>query len=87
MASKRGQYAIIAADRSEITGECKSRRLSVSKYRDGVEGPVSGYELKHVVLGENEDGEPFGSCAIVATEEAAADKAPIGYGTDFSTTP
>jgi hypothetical protein len=60
-----------AADRNEITGECKNRRLSVSKYRDGSEGPVSGYELKHVTLGENEDGEPFGSCAIVATGEAA----------------
>ena len=35
-----------AADRNEMTGECKNRRLSVSKYRDGVEGPVSGYELK-----------------------------------------
>ena len=60
-----------AADRSEMTGECKNWRLIVSKYRDGVEGPVSGYELKHVILGENEDGEPFGSCAIVPTVEAA----------------
>jgi hypothetical protein len=57
-----------AADRNEVTGECKNRRLSVSKYRDGIEGPMSGYELKRVTLGENEDGEPFGSCAIVATD-------------------
>ena len=57
-----------AANRNEQTGECRNRRLSVSKYRDGVEGPVSGYELKYVTLGTNEDGEPFGSCTVIATD-------------------
>ena len=57
-----------AADRDEVTGECKNRCLSLSKYRDGPEGPISGYSLEYIELGLDEDGEPFKAPAITLTD-------------------
>ena len=57
-----------AADRNEVTGECSNRCLSIVKYRDGLEGFVSGYEFKFIELGEDEDGEPFDAPAIALTD-------------------
>jgi AAA domain len=52
------------ADRVESTGECRNRRLILSKYRDGAEGAIGSYDLQFIELGEDEDGEPFAAPAI-----------------------
>ena len=57
------------AEREPNTGQCGNRSLFLSKNRDGVEGPLSGFELKFIELGTDDDGEPFGSCAIELTNE------------------
>lgn len=59
------------ADRNEMTGECQNRRLTVSKHRDGPEGPIGSFELNPFPLGLDDRGESFGTCVINFTGEAA----------------
>jgi len=62
-----------AADRSELTGKCENRCLYLSKYRDGPEGFISGYDFKFIELGKDEDGEPFSAPAIIPTDSGSAE--------------
>jgi hypothetical protein len=52
------------ADREPLTGECRNRRVVVEKHRDGPEGPIGGFELTLVELGEDDGCEPCTSRAI-----------------------
>lgn len=52
------------AERNNKTGQCGNRRVIVEKNRDGVEGPVGGFDLCFVELGKDEEGQPYGSCGI-----------------------
>jgi hypothetical protein len=54
----------VLADRDDVTGDVKNRRLAVAKARDGVEGPIAPFSLRWVQLDVGEDGEPFGSCIV-----------------------
>jgi putative DNA primase/helicase len=51
-----------------VRGEVGRREFCISKSRDGVEGPVSDYQLDIVELGEDEDGDPITSCVIEPVE-------------------
>jgi hypothetical protein len=54
----------VLADRNEITGQCRDRRIALAKSRVGEEGWTSPFDLQFVKLGEDEDGEPYGACYV-----------------------
>jgi hypothetical protein len=62
-AFQAGADAIISvtAERDGNTGKATSRAFSLSKSRTGSEGPISGFDVIHMDLGIDEDGEPFGA--------------------------
>lgn len=54
----------ILADRDQTTGQCNNRRIALTKSRVGEEGWNTSFDLRFVVLGEDEDGELFGACYV-----------------------
>jgi hypothetical protein len=56
----------VLADRNEITGEVGNRALALSKTRDGEEGPIGPFDLKHIEIGTDDNGKPWGAAAISA---------------------
>lgn len=62
-----GADAVISvlADRDELTGQVSNRSLALAKSRVGEEGPIAPFDLKGVLIGEDEDGDPVTSCIIV----------------------
>jgi hypothetical protein len=68
----RGNVDVILActcDRDELTGKTSNHQISLTKSRDGPEGPISAYNLKVVDLGEDEDGDPYTTCIVEFTNE------------------
>ncbi len=63
------------ANRSRVAGTCSDRQFAVTKYRDGPEGPIGGYDLKFIQLDVDEDDAPDGAMAINFT---GADTAKAG---------
>jgi hypothetical protein len=55
---------ICLADRQALTGVCKNYRVIVEKHRDGPEGPIGGFDLPLIELGQDDDDEPFFSRAV-----------------------
>jgi hypothetical protein len=45
-------------------GNVRNRRAAIEKSRDGVEGPIGGFDLGWTALGIDDAGEAFGSCFI-----------------------
>lgn len=62
----------VMADRNETTGAASNRRLSLAKSRDGVEGPISGFELAEFRLGVDEDLQSVTTCTIRPVDAPAA---------------
>lgn len=60
----------LLAERDNTTGEVSNRRVALGKQREGEEGPLTGFELRFISLGENEYGDEFGSCAIEPCDAA-----------------
>lgn len=68
-AFKAGADVVISvlAERNEITGRCGNRSVALSKSRNRDEGPLSTFQLEFTALGTDEDGDSYGSCAVVAS--------------------
>lgn len=64
----------ILADRDELTGTCKNRRMVHSKNRHGEEGPISNFELheSEITLGDQEARVPI--IVLVGGEVKAGQK-------------
>jgi hypothetical protein len=60
------------ADMDALSGIASNRELVCTKARDGVQGPISPFELKFLELGVDEDGETYGSCYVLPTEDGAS---------------
>lgn len=71
-AYRAGADAVLSVlgTRDEVAGTCRDRSVAVAKSRTGQEGPVSGFDLIEMAMGENRYGEPFYSCAIGQTNIA-----------------
>lgn len=54
-------------DRDETTGICTNRRWVHVKSRSGEEGEAHAFELQHVFLGVDQNGEEIGAAKIVRT--------------------
>lgn len=54
----------VLANRNQVTGEVTERSLNLAKTRFGEEGPISGFNLKFVQLGADDDGEAYGACVV-----------------------
>lgn len=61
----------VLADRNKSTGIVSNRRLALAKSRTREEGPISGFDLAPIPIGLDEDGEVYGSCAVVPNANAA----------------
>ncbi len=59
----------VLADREELAGESRNRRISMNKNRDGPEGPIGSFDLKFIELGVDDYGDPYGACAVEPTED------------------
>jgi hypothetical protein len=57
----------VLADIDPLTGRASNRELVLAKARDGEQGPLSPFELEWIKLGFDEDGDDYGSCAVVPT--------------------
>lgn len=62
----------VNATRNEITGKVTNRTAAIAKYRDGEEGEIGGFDLTRVTLGEDEYGDPWGSCAVTPNQAATS---------------
>jgi len=77
----RGSSSLRAALDYEIqhrvveSGDAKTIALVGKKMKDGAEMEECHFELTYVALGEDEDGEEFGSCVIRATASDKVDAA------------
>jgi Mrp family chromosome partitioning ATPase len=60
----------VTANRNELTGQTDNRQLAITKQRDGIEGPISCFDLEYVTLGLEPDGEAFGSCIVIPNDRA-----------------
>jgi hypothetical protein len=54
----------VLADRDDVSGDVKNRRLALAKARDGIEGPIAPFDLEWVALDVEHAGKPFGTCII-----------------------
>lgn len=54
----------VLADRDQINGRVENRRVSLSKSRDDVTGPIAPFDLRYVQVGVNEDGDEYGACYV-----------------------
>jgi AAA domain len=54
-----------------VSGQVSEQRLAVRKRRDGQAGIEHGFTVESVNLGEDEDGDPIQSCAVVFSPVAA----------------
>ena len=68
----------VLAKRDAATGGVSARELAMTKARDGEEGQLSGFALRFVPLGLDDDGEAFGSCRVepIAALTGATRKTP-----------
>ena len=76
----------VLAERNETTGTVTNRRLALAKSRTREEGPISGFDLRVVPLGIDEDGEVFDSCIVVPNTGSGATfrtKNPVASHRDF----
>ena len=58
----------VLADIHPLTGRASNRELVCAKARDGEEGPLSGFALEFIELGNDTDNEPYGSCCVIPAE-------------------
>jgi hypothetical protein len=58
----------VLADIDPMSGRASNRELVCAKARDGVEGPISPFDLEFVPIGIDDDGDIFGSCCVVPNE-------------------
>ena len=61
----------VLADINPLSGATSNRELVFAKARDGVQGPLSPFDLQFVKLGIDEYGEDYGSCCVVPIEGAS----------------
>jgi hypothetical protein len=61
----------VLADVDPLSGKTSNRELVCAKARDGEQGPLSPFELEWVGLGVDDDGEAYGSCAVIPSEGAS----------------
>jgi hypothetical protein len=59
------------ADRNEITGEASNRTPALAKSRVNPEGPIAPFDLSFMPLGEDEDGDVYGSLYVEPRLDAA----------------
>ena len=55
----------VLADIDALSGETSNREVVSNKARDGVQGPLSPFNLEYVSLGLDQYGEDYGSCRVV----------------------
>ncbi|MFW5927451.1 MAG: AAA family ATPase [Wenzhouxiangella sp.] len=55
----------VICQRNETSGESSDRWLTVMKNRDGIEGPVDGFDMPFLELGIDGYGDDYGACIIV----------------------
>ena len=55
----------VLADIDALSGETLNREVVFNKARDGVQGPLSPFNLEYVSLGLDQYGEDYGSCRVV----------------------
>jgi hypothetical protein len=58
----------VLADIDPLSGATSNRELVFNKARDGIQGPLSPFELQFVKLGLDQYGEDYGSCCVVPIE-------------------
>ena len=56
----------VVADRDQLTGRVSGRTLNLAKARDGIEGPIAAFTLRHEPLGLDNDGDTFGTLVVEA---------------------
>jgi hypothetical protein len=61
----------VLADIDPLSGATSNRELVFNKAGDGVQGPLSPFDLKFVKLGLDQYGEDYGSCCVVPIEGAS----------------
>lgn len=54
----------VSADRDQTTGDCRNRRIALTKSRVGEEGWSMEFALNFIPLGHDEDEVPYGACYI-----------------------
>ena len=54
----------VVAERDQLTGRVSGRTLNLAKARDGIEGPIAAFALRHHQLGFDEYGDPFGTLVV-----------------------
>jgi hypothetical protein len=65
----------VLADIDPLSGRASNRELVCAKARDGVQGPISAFDLEFIELGLDADREIYGSLCVVPTErESRFDK-------------
>jgi hypothetical protein len=55
----------VLADIDALSGETSNREVVFNKARDGVQGPLSPFNLEYVSLGLDQYDEDYGSCRVV----------------------
>ena len=70
----------VLADVDPLSGTTSNRELVCTKSRDGEQGPLSPFELEWIGLGIDDDGEAYGSCAVVPTEGKSRFNKSAGMG-------
>ena len=55
----------VLANIDALSGETSNREVVSNKARDGVQGPLSPFNLEYVCLGLDQYGEDYGSCRVV----------------------
>ena len=61
----------VLADIDPLSGATSNRELVFAKARDGVQGPLSPFDLQFVKLGIDQYGEDYGSCCVMPIEGAS----------------
>jgi AAA domain len=75
-AFRAGVDALISVprDQNQETGQIHNRRSILSKARDGVEGPISAFDLRFIQMGIDAFGEAFGAVVVEPTGQAISAK-------------
>jgi hypothetical protein len=58
----------VLADIDPLSGRTSDRELVCVKQRDGEQGPLSPFDLEFIPLGQDEDGDIYGSCCVIPTQ-------------------
>jgi hypothetical protein len=68
----------VLADIDPLSGRASNRELVCTKARDGEQGPIAPFKLEFMILGLDEDREPYGSFCVVPMDGTSRFATPAG---------